>query len=121
MFELLIGRTKDLDALGPDGEALLHVAAQDRDARTVSALLSAGANLDVVTRTAGATALMIATEKADARLVKLLLNRGAAVDVKYLDSSGLDRAGLTALLLACQKNAQDVASLLVRAKPTRTL
>ena len=77
-----------------EGETLLHVAADAGSEAIVSALLGAGATVDVQEGVIGRTPLHYALAQGHWAVAGLLLNAGA--DPALMDKEGLDAAGVAA-------------------------
>ncbi len=76
----LLERGADVNAAQGDGMTALHWAAEKGDGNMASALLTAGANPEAVTRIGQYTPLHLASGSGSAVVARLLLARGAQVD-----------------------------------------
>lgn len=120
----LIAAGANIDSTAVDGTAAIHCA---RDAKTIDALIDAGADVDTLTSTTKSTPLNSASGGAALPIVKALIRRGAEVNspdvhgvtpliaaatnlnlpaLRELISAGAqidlqDKQGSTALLLTC--------------------
>ncbi|HEX5110021.1 MAG TPA: ankyrin repeat domain-containing protein [Vicinamibacterales bacterium] len=89
----LVKQRADVNAPQGDGMTALHWAATNGDVEMAQALVTAGANVKVVTRLGGITPLILAAQNGDARLIDLLLVAGA-------DANAATSLGVTPLMFA---------------------
>ncbi|MEP0344881.1 ankyrin repeat domain-containing protein, partial [Rhodopirellula bahusiensis] len=103
--ESLAGDRVNVDASQPDGMTALHWAAYHNHARSIAALVAAGADVDAKTLYE-VTPLSLACEYGNLRAVRALLDAGA-------DANAARHGGESPLMLAArQGNANVVRSLI---------
>ncbi|OQR87779.1 protein kinase [Achlya hypogyna] len=97
-----------------DGKAPLNTAVETGNIAIVAALLTAGADPNIVDTTTGRAVLATAAMRDDAFLVNLMASDGADVNAQ-------DHDGCTALMLAAHRGHADVVRTLLRGGADTTL
>jgi ankyrin repeat protein len=106
IFDLLFGAGLDINQPNIFGFPPLILACQEERPQHLEHLLKLGADVDLVSRSGGITALMEASCKSSSDLVPKLLEKGA-------DTARTNAHGLTSLALACRHGRLENAKLLI--------
>jgi len=104
---LLLSGGADVNAAHADGMTALHWAAENADTELSGLLISAGANLEAVTRIGGYTPLHLATRKGSRGVALSLLEGGANPSAKT------ETGGVTPLHFAAGSGEVAIASSLI--------
>lgn len=105
--ESLAGDRVNIDASQPDGMTALHWASYHNHARSIAALVAAGADVDAKTLYE-VTPLSLACEYGNLRAVRALLDAGA-------DANASRRGGESPLMLAARQGNANVVRSLIKA------
>merc|ERR1711935_463285 len=109
VLQYLIGQKGNVDKSEYNQFPPLHAAAAKGSLPTMSMLINAKCDLDVLEDMLGQTALHAAIDRDQSGVIPLLLNAGAAIDLKT-------KLGVTPLAHACAKNSTDCVKLLLSSK-----
>jgi ankyrin repeat protein len=112
-LKYLLAHRADPDAATGHGETPLMLAVMHSSLENVTALLDAGARVDLVRRPDGWTALMIAAWSGRTDVAALLIERGARVNEANHRDSMPAYAGFTPLFLAVARGRVETARMLL--------
>ncbi|XP_071839334.1 cyclin-dependent kinase 4 inhibitor B-like [Apostichopus japonicus] len=110
-IEKLLAKGTDPNALDTSGYTALHYACRNNNEDIATLLLSHGADINITTRSGGASPLHRAAYMGHVRLTKFLLNKGANPSLQDTD-------GKTALHKASEKGWTEICRLLYEADPS---
>lgn len=109
VVKLLISENVDINAQNSKGSTALYLASKFHKSVVASVLLDVGADPNLATIKHGSTPLLIASSNGDLPIVTLLVTSGKVV------KNYPNKAGKTALFVACSKRYIEVASVLLEA------
>jgi serine/threonine-protein phosphatase 6 regulatory ankyrin repeat subunit B len=104
----ILAEKPDINATDPDGNNALHVAARKGDSVLLKPLLGKGAKIDAV-NTRNETALFLAVESDCLECARILLERGADVTIAT-------KLEITPLEIAIQNNRTEIVGVLLKSK-----
>jgi quinoprotein dehydrogenase-associated probable ABC transporter substrate-binding protein len=107
VVKLLAEHSAKLEAVDHDGLTALAIAAQNGKVKAVSALITAGADVNQPAAQGQYTPLMLASISGSGDLATELIAHGAKVDAS-------NPGGVTALMIAAANNRSNVAQLLLK-------